>query len=111
MLGIVVIPRDAVVIEEGEQAGLVFLNPLLILPRRLRSVIRRIYHVIESLDILLMFPQMATLEAEPVDRFDDRLEDGNERLSQSFQFLVKGAVEQVIVDIPHEVDEAFLLGA
>src|SRR5262249_19700861 len=53
---------------------------------------------------------MATPEAEPVDRIDDRLQDGNERLGQPLQSLVEGAVEQVVVDIPREMDEAFLLG-
>src|SRR3954447_23604951 len=54
---------------------------------------------------------MATLEAELVDRIDDRLQDGNERLGQRLQSLVKGAVEQVVVNISRKVDEAFLLGA
>jgi len=54
---------------------------------------------------------MATLEAELVDRIDDRLQDGNERLGQPLKSLVEGAVEQVVVDISRKVDEAFLLGA
>ena len=63
----------------------------------------------ESLDVLLVFLQMAAPEAELVDRIDDRLQDGNERLGQPLQLLVEGAVEQVVVDIPREVDEALLL--
>src|SRR4051794_17873942 len=54
---------------------------------------------------------MTAPEAELVDRVDDRLQDGNERLGQRLQPLVKGAVEQVVVDVPRKVDEAFLLGA
>src|SRR5262249_54137932 len=64
----------------------------------------------KPLDVLLVFPQMATPEAEPVDRIDNRLQDGNERPSQPLQSLVEGVVEQVVVDIPREVDEALLLG-
>jgi hypothetical protein len=72
ILGIVVVPRNSVVIEEREQTGPIFLDSFLIRLRRLRLVIRRIYQAEKSLDVLLMFPQMATLEPELVDRINDR---------------------------------------
>src|SRR2546423_6909970 len=54
---------------------------------------------------------MGTSEAELVDRVDDRLQDGNERLCERLQALVERIVEEVVVNIPREVNEALLLRA
>ena len=75
---------------------------LLVFPRHLRPVIRLLRQVAEEpLDVLLVLVQVAALEAELVDRVDDRLQDGDEPLGQLLQLFVEGAVEQVVVDVPH----------
>src|SRR4051812_24846407 len=46
-----------------------------------------------------------------VDRVDDRLESPRVPPGQFLEFLVEWMLEEVIVDVPHQVEMAFLLRA
>ena len=58
-----------------------------------------------------MFSKVALLEAPPVDRFDNLAEQGAKALRHEHQFLVERMFEQILVHVPHKVDQAFLLWA
>ena len=58
-----------------------------------------------------MTHEVVVLKTEPVDRIDDWLEDLHEATGQMLNLLIERVVEQVVVDVPAEVDQALLLGA
>ena len=77
MLRVIVIPGDAVVIQEDEQFVLVLDAAFLILPCRLRLVRLRRQVVKEASRILFMLVQVVVCKAELVNRVNDRFQHGH----------------------------------
>jgi hypothetical protein len=71
VLGIVVVPRNPVVIEKGEKLVAIFRKPLLTLKRGLAEKMRSVKNFIEPVNVLLMLPQEMSLQSPPINGFDD----------------------------------------
>src|SRR3954470_6919880 len=74
MLGIVVVPRHAVVIEEGEQLVSVLFNSLFECKSRLRCALHGDNALDESCGRFPVLAQMSRLQAVPVYSLDDLTE-------------------------------------
>src|SRR5262249_15764721 len=111
MFGVVVVPRDTVVIEEGEQLAPVLLEPLPIPLCDLGPSLVRAYLVEERLARPSVFVQGSLPQAVPVYGFDDLPEQGREAVRQCPELLVEGVPEHIVVEVPQQVDQALLLRA
>ena len=94
VLGVVVVPRDTVVIEEGEQLPPVLLKPLSVPLCDLGPSLARTYLVEERLRLRPVLVQVPLLQAVPVYGFDDLPEQGRKALRQRPELLVVGVLEQ-----------------
>ena len=64
---------------------------------------------VELLDVLLMLMQVTLLEPKSIDRGDDASQERSEVRYQELELLVEGTAKEIVVHVPDEVDEAFLL--
>ena len=90
VLGGIVVPRDAVVVQEGEEPALVLEEPLLVALRQLGAVDAGGQVAEEAGDLGLVLVQVSLLQAVPVDRADDGPQQLAELRSQGLELLVVG---------------------
>ena len=60
---------------------------------------------------LSMLTQMSRLQAVRVDGRDDLAEQRTKASRNLLQFVVEGVLVQVLIDVAHQMDQAFLLRA
>ena len=99
-------------VQEREEAVPVAVEPLLVRLGRLRRILLPDdVLLVEPLDFLVELPQVPGLQAEAIDRLQDRHEQGLDLHGECLQFLVERSLPEVVVDVADEVDEALLLSA
>src|SRR5262245_41458522 len=111
MLGPVVVPGHAVVIEEGEQFRADFLEPLLVSQREFGREGASVNAREESLCLALVLVQVPPLQPVLVNRVDDPPEDDAELRGNRLELLVVRVLLEVVVHVAQQVEQAFLLGA
>jgi hypothetical protein len=111
-LGSVIVPRNTVILNEGEQRLLVPLEPLPIPRNRvMHGGLRRDHFSVEAIDPPTVFAQMAALQAEPLNVFENRNQQITEGHDKSLKFLVKRILPKVIIQVSDQMNKAFLLPA
>jgi hypothetical protein len=60
-------------------------------------------------DTLLVFAEMICLQTEPIDCFDHGLEQKRESASQFFHLRIKWVLQDIIIDVSHQMNQTFLL--
>src|SRR5262245_7745715 len=104
VLRVVVVPGDAIVVQEHEKLVLVLKDSLLVFPCNLQFVLLRCQVAEEAGNVILVLVEVAVCEAELVNRVNDRLQHRHEPLGKLLQLFIKRAVEQVIIDVADEMD-------
>src|SRR6266498_748770 len=110
VLGIVVIPGHAIVVDESEQLVLIFNQPRskglggFRANGLLREGAKEIFH--GAFVFLKAFPFQSIF----VNGCDDRAQQATEWARNQLKLFVKRIIQQFLIDVPHEMNEALLLG-
>ena len=108
----IVVPRYAVIINEGEQGVLVPLKSLPIARSRFaHESLSRDHFSIEAINPIPVFAEVPRLEAEPLSVFEKRNQQSTNSRDKALEFVVKWILPKIIVQVPDQMDEAFLLRA
>src|SRR5437016_9061267 len=109
VLRVVIIPRNTIVIQEGEHLCATLVEPLLVAGGEIRREILRSHRVQESKNSWFVLVQVSAHEAVTVHCLYYRSQKRSELLGDAFQFCVEWILEQIFVDVAYEMHEAFLL--
>src|SRR5205814_10420293 len=106
----VVLPRDPVATQEGEQAVPVAVEPLAVLFGQLGTLLPpRNVSQVEPLNLLAILPQVPGLQTEPIHGPEHRHEEAPDLLREGLQLLVERRLPEIVVDVPDEMDQTLLL--
>lgn len=106
----VVVPWNAVILNEGKKRFLVPLKPLAIPRCRVsQRSLSRDHFTVEAIDPTLVFAKVARLKAKPVNVFENRSEQITDGYDKPLKLLVKWILPKIIVQVPDQMDQAFLL--
>jgi hypothetical protein len=109
VLGIVVVPGHAVMIQKSKEPLSMLFEPLSIPDRDLVFELALRERIVKICDRAIVFAQVACLQTKAVDALDDRPEQHTERVSDLFDFIVERLLTHVFVQISHQMYEALLL--
>src|SRR5262249_54537646 len=110
--GHVILPGDAVLVQEREETVAVAVEPLSVCFGYFGAVIPPSdVPLIEPLHFPVELPQVPGLQSEAIDGPKDRDEQRADLHGECLQLLVERSLPEVIVDVADEVDEALLLPA
>jgi hypothetical protein len=107
---VVVVPRDSVVIEEGEQFTPVLCNALAQCRRNIRFKYLAHHFVEEFLNLQLVLIQVSCLQPEPINCRNYVPQQPTKLDASGSEACVKGIGQQGIIQVPDQVHEALLLG-
>jgi hypothetical protein len=111
-LSSVIVPRNTVILNEGEQRLLVPLEPFPIPHNRvMHGGLLCDYFSVEAIDPRTVFAQMADLKAEPLNVFENRNQQITEGHDKALKFIVKRILPKVIIQVSDQMNKAFLLPA
>src|ERR1039457_6185211 len=96
-------------IKEREQPIPVLLEPSHVTSRNFGLVVLPRECLIELLDRWLELAQVTGLQAKAIHGFDDGAQHFSELRPYLLHFVVEGLLVEVIVNIPHKMNQAFLL--
>src|SRR5262249_30485562 len=111
MLRVVVIPGNVVAFDKREKGVRVAFESRPQFARRERLQLRAAYGSVELCDGFPVLPKKPRSQAVPVDRRHDGLQQGGKLLRQHPQLLVERLLAYALVQIPKQMDQAFLPGA
>src|SRR5262249_40753015 len=111
VLGGVVVPGHAIVLDEGEELAPALQQPLPIALGRLRPIGRLRDALEEAVDVSLVLTEVPLPQAVEVHGGNDRPQQPAKAASYGLQFLVPGVGQDVLVEVTQQVDQAFLLRA
>jgi hypothetical protein len=100
---------DSVIVEKREQLVLVLFQALLELRRCLTLQVAFGYLLIEPLHRRKVLLQKAAFQAVSIDSFHHGLEQNGKGLRKLFQFFIIGVLQDIVVHVPYQVNQAFLL--
>src|SRR5262249_31487879 len=109
MLGIVVVPWDSVIGENREQLVSVPFQTLLDLHRSLTLQVAFGEFPIESLHRREILLQKSAFQAVPIHSIDHGLGQDGKSHRQLFQFFVVRVLQDIVVQVPYQMDQACLL--
>src|SRR3954462_9068905 len=104
MLGIVIVPRDTIPIEESEKFFTRLLKSLFVSGRNRGLVGSPGKMSIEAFDCLFMFAQIASLQAKAVNCFHHRPQKSCETVGDFYHFLVIGLLQHIFVNVSKQMD-------
>jgi hypothetical protein len=111
ILGIVVIPGHAIVVEEREELVAILLKPLPAFQCRLALARSLEYPVVETFHGPAVPSEKVRLETTLVHRFNNRLEQFSKFFNDCFQSFVVRVAQNFVVQVPHQVNKTLLLAA
>ena len=109
MLGIVVVPRNAIIIQKCEKFVSISDKTFLAFQSRFALVVSSFELSIESFDARHMLFQEMFLQSVSIDGFHHGFEQFRESRDDLFQLIVERIGKNFVVQISHEVNEASLL--
>ena len=109
MLCIVVVPRDPVIVEKSEQLVSVLLQACLDFHRFLTLQVAFRDLPIESLGRREVLRQKAAFQAVSINCFHHGLEQDRKVPRDLSQFFVERVLQNIVVQVPYQVNQAFLL--
>jgi len=93
MLGIIVIPGDTIIIEEGEKFALVLLKTLFVVHCSFTLILTREKIVVETPNANLLFSQILRCQSEPVHGLNNGLQEEGKIVYEIPQFSIEGLLE------------------
>src|SRR5882762_7263850 len=105
MLGIVVVPRDSIVTQKRKKLVAIPLEAIFTLQCRVTLTIGSFKFVIKAFHIGQMFLQKVLLEPILVNGLDNLFQQNSESRYNLFQLIVEGIVQNLVVQVPHQMDE------
>ncbi len=111
MLGVIVVPRDVVVVQKCEKSMAVLFQALLALHGSFSLIVLLGQTPEKAICTHLVFSEEPGFQAKTIHGFNHRLKQPSELGHDSFHLLVEGFLKQVIVEVSNQVDEAPLLWA
>src|SRR5437870_1317971 len=107
--GVVVVPGDAIMVQEGEQLLPVLEQPLAIAFGYLRAVHLSRDGTVEPLHVPPVLAEMSLPQPILVDRGHNRAQQAAKGGREGLEFLIPGIALDIVVEIPDEMDETLLL--
>ena len=111
VLGVVVVPGNAAVIREREKRATVLQKPLFACRVGLTGELRCVEKSEERVNVGQVLSEETRLQPTTVDGLHDPLQQIRERQGDGLHLLVERVVQNRVVEISHEVHQAFLLRA
>jgi hypothetical protein len=106
----VVVPWNAVILNKGKKRFLVPLKPLAVSSCRVaHRSLSRDHFTVEAIDPALVFAKVAGLKAKPMNVLENRSEQITDGHDKPLKLLVKWIPPKIIVQVPDQMDQAFLL--
>jgi hypothetical protein len=109
MFGIIVVPGNAVVVQEGEQFVPVLQQPFLVAFSHFRAVHLLGQSAEELVNFTTVFPEMPLLQTIAINGRNDPSYKTAEIGSDGLEFLVPRIGSEILIEVANEMDQTFLL--
>ena len=97
MLRIVIVPRDTIIVEEGEKLPAVLLKTLLVMEGHFTLIITLGKLFVETLNERFMLSQKMRFQPKLINRLDYGPQQEGKLSHEHFQFFVKRLLEEIII--------------
>src|SRR5262252_1699376 len=109
MLRIIIVPRDTIMIEKCEKLIAVLLKALFVIDCYCTLIITFGKFFVEMLNEVLVLAQKTRFQPKPINCLNHGFQQYRKVSHQLFHLFIEGLSEKVIVQIPHEMNQALLL--
>jgi len=111
MFGIVIVPRDVIVVQESEQGSAILFEAICDLLRSLTRNDIGTEALVKTINREPVLTQKSCLETMMIYSFHDRSDNSRKIADYPLEGVVIGVFEQIFVEVADKMDETFLLGA
>src|ERR1035441_10041735 len=109
MFGIVVVPGDSIVVQKREKLIAIPLEAIFTFQRRLALPIRFLKFAIKAFHTGQMFLQKVFFETVSVNGLNHWSQQNSKSRYNFFELVIEGIIQNLVVQVPHQMDEAALL--
>src|SRR5262245_17923326 len=109
MFGIVIVPRYSIVMKEGKELFLILFKSLLQFVGDFAPKTALVQKTEETIHVFQMLPQEVCFQPAAIDSIHNGSQQRSKLKGHRLCFLVKWVVQNVIVQIPHQMYKTFLL--
>jgi hypothetical protein len=111
MLCIVVVPRDVVMVQEREKLVSILLESTFAFYRWFALAIKLGQLTVKAINVAAMLPEIMATQSSTINCLHNWLQQTRKVSHNEFQLLIVRMLENIIVQVSHQVDEALLLVA
>src|SRR3954463_6158106 len=109
MLGIIIVPRDTIMIEKCEKLFAVLLKTLFVVDCYCTLIITFRKFFVEMLNEALVLSQKMSFQPKSINCLNHGFQQYRKVSHQLFHLFIEGLSKKIIVQIPHEMNQALLL--